>query len=69
MIEKKTRQPCPNCKNWGYMVYLLDINMPVMDGLDTVKELKRRMNDKLIPKGLCIANTGYSDLETKQKAM
>lgn len=43
--------------------------MPIMDGFETVRELKRRMRDNLIPKGLCIANTGYADLDTKQRSL
>ena len=43
--------------------------MPIMDGFDTVKELKKMMHLNIIPKGICIANTGYADLESKQMAL
>jgi hypothetical protein len=36
-----------------------------MDGFYTVKNLKGMMRDNVIPKGVCIANTGYADLESK----
>ena len=43
----------------------MDINMPVMDGFDSVKEMKRRMSLNLMPRALIIANSGHADLETK----
>lgn len=36
-----------------------------MNGFDAVKIIKNKIKAGLIPRGLCIANTGYSDLETK----
>lgn len=57
--------PCKNCHNSGYIVYFLDLNMPVMDGFSTVRELKKLMTDKVLPRGICIANTGFSDIESK----
>ena len=33
-------KPCKICKNSGYMVIFIDLNMPVMDGFATIKELK-----------------------------
>jgi CheY-like chemotaxis protein len=62
-VESKT--VCPTCGNDGYVIYFLDINMPIMDGLETVVRLKEMMNSGLIDRGLCIANTGYVDLKTK----
>lgn len=41
--------------------------MPVMDGLKTVSLLKKEMNEGLIDFGICIANTGFVDLDTKIK--
>lgn len=38
-----------------------------MDGLETVKHLKASMNSGKIQRGICIANTGFVDLETKLK--
>ncbi|CAD8121972.1 unnamed protein product [Paramecium sonneborni] len=66
---QKMKQPCRQCQNTGYVVFFLDLNMPIMDGFDTVKNLKKMMHDNQIPKGICIANTGYADLESKQKAL
>lgn len=43
--------------------------MPIMDGFETVKNLKMMMHENQIPKGICIANTGYADLESKQQAL
>ena len=39
--------------------------MPIMDGIETVKRLKAMMNIGNIQRGICIANTGFVDLETK----
>ncbi|CAD8112866.1 unnamed protein product [Paramecium primaurelia] len=66
---QKMKEPCRQCQNNGYVVFFLDLNMPIMDGFDTVKNLKKMMHDNQIPKGICIANTGYADLESKQKAL
>ena len=41
--------------------------MPVMDGPKTVSILKEEMDDGLIDFGICIANTGFVDLDTKIK--
>ncbi|CAD8121298.1 unnamed protein product [Paramecium sonneborni] len=66
---QKMKEPCRQCQNNGYVVFFLDLNMPIMDGFDTVKNLKKMMHDNQIPKGICIANTGYADLESKQQAL
>lgn len=39
-----------------------------MGGIETVKIIKRMMQDRIIKKVYVIANTGFSDLETKEKA-
>ena len=36
-----------------------------MDGIETVQRLKALMNHGEIQRGICIANTGFVDLETK----
>ncbi|CAK91632.1 unnamed protein product (macronuclear) [Paramecium tetraurelia] len=66
---QKMKEPCRHCQNNGYVVFFLDLNMPIMDGFDTVRNLKKMMHENQIPKGICIANTGYADLESKQKAL
>lgn len=42
--------------------------MPIMGGIEAVKIIKRMMNNRIIKKVYVIANTGFSDLETKEKA-
>jgi CheY-like chemotaxis protein len=64
-LEKKV--PCLKCGNDGYVVYFLDINMPIMDGFETVVRLKEMMRAGMVDRGLCIANTGYVDLQTKME--
>lgn len=66
--ELKLQTPCKLCQSAGYIVYFLDLNMPIMDGFMTVQEIKKRMNNRELPKGVCIANSGYADLESKQRA-
>jgi CheY-like chemotaxis protein len=41
--------------------------MPIMDGFETVKKLKKLMKNGEIRKGICIAVTGFVDLNTKIK--
>lgn len=40
-----------------------------MNGIDTVRIIKKKINEGSIPRGLCIANTGYCDFETKKFAI
>ncbi|CAD8124683.1 unnamed protein product [Paramecium sonneborni] len=68
LINKKLTKPCPKCNNCWYQLIFLDINMPIMGGIETVKIIKRMMNNRIIKKVYVIANTGFSDLETKEKA-
>lgn len=42
--------------------------MPIMGGIETVKEIKKMMNATIIKKVCVIANTGFSDFETKELA-
>ncbi len=41
--------------------------MPTMDGFETVANLKRLMKEDVIRRGICIAVTGFVDLNTKIK--
>ncbi|CAD8127100.1 unnamed protein product [Paramecium sonneborni] len=67
VLDKKNK-PCQICGNKFFSLIFLDINMPIMDGFNTVKELKRMMNEQIINKAYCIANTGFCDLDTKLKS-
>ncbi|KAM3136903.1 hypothetical protein pb186bvf_010988 [Paramecium bursaria] len=68
-IEKiMTKQQCKVCNNNNYQLIFLDINMPIMDGIQTVKMIKELIQKKVKSDAICIANTAYSDLMTKQKA-
>ncbi|CAD8158893.1 unnamed protein product [Paramecium pentaurelia] len=67
--EEKKLKPCKICSCAGYAAIFLDINMPLMNGIDTVRIIKKKINEGSIPRGLCIANTGYCDFETKKFAI
>ncbi|CAD8210902.1 unnamed protein product [Paramecium octaurelia] len=67
-VLNKRNNACKICGNKYYSLIFLDINMPIMDGFNTVKELKRMMSQQIINKAFCIANTGFCDLETKLKS-
>ncbi|CAD8135894.1 unnamed protein product [Paramecium pentaurelia] len=67
-LNEKLINPCSKCQNSCYQLIFLDINMPIMGGVETVKIIKRIMNNRIIKKVYVIANTGFSDLETKEKA-
>lgn len=41
--------------------------MPVMDGYDTIRNIKLLMKTGRVGKGIFIANTGFVDLETKSR--
>lgn len=44
MVKNKSENPCEVCKRKGYALIFLDINMPIMGGIETMKELKRMTN-------------------------
>ncbi|CAD8196328.1 unnamed protein product [Paramecium pentaurelia] len=67
-VLNKKNNICKICGNKYYSLIFLDINMPIMDGFNTVKELKKMMSEQIINKAFCIANTGFCDLETKLKS-
>jgi CheY-like chemotaxis protein len=39
-IQERKMAPCSKCGNGGYIIYFIDVNMPVMDGFQTVKAIK-----------------------------
>ncbi|CAK68376.1 unnamed protein product (macronuclear) [Paramecium tetraurelia] len=68
LVYQKKQHPCKKCGNQYYSLIFLDINMPILDGYKTVKELKHLMKQQIINKAWCIANTGFCDLDTKLKS-
>ncbi|CAD8207810.1 unnamed protein product [Paramecium octaurelia] len=68
LVNQKKQHPCKKCGNQYYSLIFLDINMPILDGYKTVKELKHLMKQQIINKAWCIANTGFCDLDTKLKS-
>jgi CheY-like chemotaxis protein len=68
-VKHKQSSPCRKCGNRGYVTYFIDINMPIMDGFQTVTELKSLMGRGILERGICIANTAFVDLDTKVKCL
>ncbi|CAD8074517.1 unnamed protein product [Paramecium primaurelia] len=66
-IKQKKEKPCEHCNNQHYLLIFLDINMPIMDGFQTIKLIKTQIQTEEIKKVYCIATTGLCDLQTKQK--
>ena len=66
-FEKDHKKTC--CSN-KFKLVLMDVNMPIMDGYDSTKEIIKFMddNDRL---GTCsiVAVTANSDKETKDKCL
>ncbi|KAM3136899.1 hypothetical protein pb186bvf_010984 [Paramecium bursaria] len=62
------KEKCKICGCRDYLLIFLDINMPIMDGIHAVKEIKSLVNNSIIESNICIANTAYSDIQTKQLA-
>ncbi|KAM3138057.1 hypothetical protein pb186bvf_009730 [Paramecium bursaria] len=67
-ILSKSQNPCLNCKTNNFQLIFLDINMPHMDGIQTVREIKKMVKHGLIPNVCCAANSAFSDLDTKQRS-
>ncbi|CAD8064978.1 unnamed protein product [Paramecium primaurelia] len=67
LIKNKKENPCQHCHNQYYLLIFLEINMPIMDGFQTIKIIKAQMKTEEIKKVYCIAIPGLSDLQTKQK--
>ncbi|CAD8176818.1 unnamed protein product [Paramecium octaurelia] len=66
-ISQKKENPCQHCNNQHYLLIFLDINMPIMDGFQTIKLIKTQIQTEEIKRVYCIATTGLCDLQTKQK--
>lgn len=47
-ILEKNKNICPICKTDTYKLLLLDILMPVMDGVETAKKIQELINQKLL---------------------
>ncbi|KAM3136901.1 hypothetical protein pb186bvf_010986 [Paramecium bursaria] len=68
-LHKINNKPkCDICDSKFYTLIFLDINMPILDGLQTVIIIKRMIKDNKINQAYCIANSAYGDIKTKQKA-
>tara|TARA_B110000285_G_C14855003_1_gene481799 strand:- start:154 stop:435 length:282 start_codon:yes stop_codon:yes gene_type:complete len=65
-------KPC-NCINRTYRLILMDIGMPVMDGIESTKKILKLVEDQKKKQGITnfdelvniVAVTAYDDKETK----
>ncbi|CAD8191285.1 unnamed protein product [Paramecium octaurelia] len=64
-IMQKLEIGCHICQNKYYSLIFIDINMPILNGYQTVKEIKSLIKNKTIRRAWCVANTGFTDLDTK----
>lgn len=39
-IVEKTQNECAKCRSRCYLLYIIDINMPIKDGNETVIEIR-----------------------------
>lgn len=46
---------------------MLDVNMPIMDGKETARRIKLMIEEGQINRAICIANSAFSDSDTKLK--
>ncbi|CAD8114359.1 unnamed protein product [Paramecium sonneborni] len=64
-IMQKLEKGCNICQNKCYSLIFIDINMPILNGYQTVKEIKNLIKNQTIRRAWCVANTGFTDLDTK----
>lgn len=43
--------------------------MPILDGYETVREIKTLIKNRIIRRAWCVANTGFTDLDTKMQSI
>eukprot|EP01022_Parablepharisma_sp_SALTPOND_P008473 TRINITY_DN136093_c0_g1_i1.p1 TRINITY_DN136093_c0_g1~~TRINITY_DN136093_c0_g1_i1.p1 ORF type:complete len:730 (+),score=30.95 TRINITY_DN136093_c0_g1_i1:418-2607(+) len=60
------RKSCEYCK--GYRLILMDINMPVMDGIEATQRIVEMIKEKVIPMADIVAVTAAAHLEVKNVA-
>ncbi|MDR3548911.1 MAG: hybrid sensor histidine kinase/response regulator [Candidatus Pacebacteria bacterium] len=58
------RKACEVCK--GYRVIFMDINMPVMNGIEATKEIMDLIKDRTIPNAYLVAVTAAAHLEDRE---
>jgi CheY-like chemotaxis protein len=67
-IKYKLKHPCEICKSNEYKILLLDIMMPVMDGVETSKQIQSMMDSGEISKELqVIIISAHIDEELKER--
>ncbi|KAM3145021.1 hypothetical protein pb186bvf_002696 [Paramecium bursaria] len=68
-IVEKSQNECVKCRCRCYLLYVIDINMPIKDGNETVIEIRQMMNNKQITKTWCIACSAFLDFQHKQHSL
>ncbi|KAM3136900.1 hypothetical protein pb186bvf_010985 [Paramecium bursaria] len=64
----KNKERCESCDQASYQLIFLELYMPILDGIQTVIEIKNLQKNKKISENYCILSSAYGDLQTKQQA-
>ncbi|CAD8059108.1 unnamed protein product [Paramecium sonneborni] len=64
IIENKKNQPC-HCGNRFYLLYIIDLNIPILQGGEFVQRIKQMMHMGNMDKGFAIATATLVDLNSK----
>ena len=64
-LEKVKNKKCPKCHS-GYTVILMDINMPIMDGIECTRAIQKLIDNDEVPYVSIFAVTAAAHLENSQ---
>eukprot|EP00825_Cyclidium_porcatum_P046853 TRINITY_DN7481_c0_g1_i1.p1 TRINITY_DN7481_c0_g1~~TRINITY_DN7481_c0_g1_i1.p1 ORF type:complete len:154 (-),score=36.20 TRINITY_DN7481_c0_g1_i1:152-613(-) len=66
-IQKKIDNPCQICKHKNYFLIVMDINMPVMNGIEACQTITNMITQNIADPCLIVGNSGYADDRTQQQ--
>ena len=68
-IAKSGPEAIEKVKRTDFDLIICDVRMPQMDGITTIKEIRRYLKEKNRPQPPEVVITGYADLDKYQAAM